>query len=66
MRFEDISMGTLTTARRVLAGGAIAAVAVFGAAACEDNDDRDRSEPNVETPAPEMGEDGDGGGEMED
>ncbi|MEC3891970.1 MULTISPECIES: hypothetical protein [Nocardiopsis] len=36
MKLEDISKEMLTTTRRVLAGGAIAAVAVFGVAACED------------------------------
>ncbi|MBR8741066.1 hypothetical protein [Nocardiopsis sp. MG754419] len=36
MKLEDISKELLTTGRRVLAGGAIAAVAVLGVAACED------------------------------
>ena len=36
MKLEDITKETLITARRLLAGSAIAAVAVFGVAACED------------------------------
>ncbi|WP_159942410.1 MULTISPECIES: hypothetical protein [unclassified Nocardiopsis] len=62
MRLEDISKETLTTVRRVLAGGAIAAVAVFGAAACEDTA---VDAPEVEEPGME-GEDGMEGGEGEE
>ncbi len=59
MKLEDISKEALSTTRRVLAGGAIAAVAVFGVAACEDPGTGD---PGVEEP--EGLEDGleDGGG----
>lgn len=38
MKFEDLCEELLTTGRRVLAVGAIAGVAVFGVAACEDSD----------------------------
>ncbi|WP_017582962.1 hypothetical protein [Nocardiopsis valliformis] len=47
MKLEDISKEALSTTRRVLAGGAIAAVAVFGVAACEDTG----ADPGVEDPA---------------
>ncbi|NYH54632.1 MULTISPECIES: hypothetical protein [Nocardiopsis] len=51
MRLGHTSRKTVTTVRRVLAGGAIAAVAVFGAAACEDEGDNgDIEEPAVENP----------------
>ncbi len=54
MRLEGISQKTVTTIRRVLAGGAIAAVAVFGSAACEDEVDNGESEaPAVEEPGVE-------------
>lgn len=61
MKLEEISKETLTTMRRVLAGGAIAAVAVFGVAACEDTAVDD---PGVEDPAdPGLEEAPEGGGE---
>ncbi|MBB5489549.1 hypothetical protein [Nocardiopsis metallicus] len=47
MKLEDISKEALSTTRRVLAGGAIAAAAVFGVAACEDTG----VDPGVEDPA---------------
>lgn len=55
MKLEDISKEALTTTRRVLAGGAIAAVAVFGVAACEDAGTGD--DPGVEEPGLEDGVD---------
>lgn len=71
MKPEDINKETLTAVRRALAGAAIAAVAVFGAAACEDPEGAD--EPTVDNPVdPGMeggegdddnGEEGGGGGE---
>lgn len=53
MKFDVTSRATLSTTRRVVAAGAIAAVAVFGAAACENTDDleqevRDGIEQEVE------------------
>ncbi|WP_017604331.1 hypothetical protein [Nocardiopsis alkaliphila] len=66
MKLEDISKEMLTTTRRVLATSAIAAVAVFGVAACEDTGTQD---PGVELEGEEgvpgdglddgMGEEGD-------
>ena len=66
MKLEDISKEMLTTTRRVLATGAIAAVAVFAVAACEDTGVQD---PGVELEGEEgvpgdglddgMGEEGD-------
>ena len=65
MKLEDISKEALATTRRVLAGGAIAAVAVFGVAACEDTgtDDPGVEDPGLEDPG--MEEDLDGGLEEE-
>ncbi|WP_017587010.1 hypothetical protein [Nocardiopsis ganjiahuensis] len=59
MKFEDISKEALSTTRRVLAGGAIAAVAVFGVAACEDTGTGDPGveDPGVEDPGMEEGVD---------
>jgi hypothetical protein len=54
VKLEDISKEALSTTRRVLAGGAIAAVAVFGVAACEDTG----TDPGVEDPADPGMEDG--------
>ncbi|WP_150253543.1 hypothetical protein [Nocardiopsis deserti] len=61
MRFEDISRQTLTALRRALAGSAIAAVAVFGVAACEDPEGADA--PTVDTPGDNQGDEDDGGQE---
>lgn len=68
MKLEDISKETLDTLRRTLAGSAIAAVAVFGVAACDDTATEEPGlddDPGVEAPeggleeAPEDGLEGD-------
>ncbi|RKS09592.1 hypothetical protein DFP74_5334 [Nocardiopsis sp. Huas11] len=65
MKLDDLAGESLVTARRLLAGGAIAAVAVFGTAACEDSgaDDPAVEEGMEEGEGEDMGEDG---GEEED
>jgi hypothetical protein len=57
MKLDDLTQDSLVTLRRLLAGGAIAAVAVFGTAACEDA--------GGDEPAVEEGMDEEGGGEGE-
>ncbi|GHC87228.1 hypothetical protein GCM10007079_31170 [Nocardiopsis terrae] len=62
MKLEDISRATLATTRRVVASGAIAAVAVFGVAACEGTDDleqevRDGVEEEIENGIDDLEED---------
>lgn len=61
MKFEDLCEELLTTGRRVLAAGAIAGVAVFGVAACEDGGDDD---PGIESE--DEGDDGDEGDRDDD
>lgn len=61
MKFEDLFEDLLTTGRRVLAAGAIAGIAVFGVAACEDSDGDDSG---VELE--DGGDEGDGDGDGDD
>jgi hypothetical protein len=65
MKLDDLTQDSLVTLRRLLAGGAIAAVAVFGTAACED---AGGDEPAVEEGEEGMDEEGEGegGGEGEE
>ncbi|KOX12475.1 hypothetical protein [Nocardiopsis sp. NRRL B-16309] len=62
MQLDDLTRESLVTARRLLVGGAIAALAVFGTAACEDTGDDD---PAVEQEDEGEGEE-DAEGEEED
>ncbi|MGW9552907.1 hypothetical protein ACWGSK_00265 [Nocardiopsis sp. NPDC055551] len=60
MKFEDLCEDLLTTGRRVLAAGAIAGVAVFGVAACEDGGDDDSGVELEDGGDGDDGDDGDG------